>query len=191
MKMPDLRFIFCVCCLSVLTACITPQPDQTPDTGSAWAPGVDLRKEAVDPLITGHRLMAAGQYELALDAFTRAGVTHGLSAEVLSSLGSANLALGRLGQAETLLRKSVEILPDWPESLNNLGIVLMERRKPAEAEQYLRRAVALDNGESDAIRENLRLAIAKLDATPHTPTQSQPYQLVQRGGGSYVLKRTP
>ena len=36
-----------------------------------FAPGVAGKAE-VDNLVVGHRLMAAGEYELALDAYTRA-----------------------------------------------------------------------------------------------------------------------
>lgn len=173
-----------------LTACAEPDFPELP--GSPWAPGFDTRGQSADPLIAGHRLMAAGEYQLAYESFTRAAVDQGLTPEILSSLGTANLGLGRLGQAEELMRASVDKQSDWPESLNNLGVVLMERQKFAEAEQFLRRAVALDNGESDAILENLRVALAKLDATEHTePQEYQPYKLVQRGGGSYLLRRTP
>ncbi len=71
-----------------------------------YAPGVDLTKEAVDGVEVGHRLIAAGEYELAIRAFTRAALENGMDAEILSGLGSANLGLGRLGQAETLLRRA-------------------------------------------------------------------------------------
>ncbi|MQQ09404.1 tetratricopeptide repeat protein [Epibacterium sp. SM1979] len=176
-------------CLGLL-GCSRSDFDELPD--NPFAPGVDIRKENTQPLEAGHRLMAAGEYQLAYESFTLAAVDEGLTPEILSSLGSANLGLGRLGQAEELLRAAVKKQPDWPESLNNLGVVLMERQKFAEAEQFLRRAVALDNGESDAIRENLRVALAKLDATDHSePQETQPYNLVQRGGGSYLLRRTP
>lgn len=179
---------FLILITAVLVGCAG--ADRLPD--DPWAPGVDLRKESADPLLAGHRLMAAGEYQLAYESFTRAAVDEGLTAEILSSLGSANLGLGRLGQAEELLRLAVEEEPDWPESLNNLGVILLERQKTAEAAQYLRRAVALNNGESDAIRENLRLALAKLDADQHnTPNEIEPYKLVQRGGGSYLLRKTP
>lgn len=185
-----LRSISSLCFILGLAACSAPGSTGLPDT--PWAPGIDLSKAGADPLIAGHRLLAAGEYQLAYDSFTRAAVDLGLTPEILSSLGTANLGLGRLGQAEELLRASVEKQPNWPESLNNLGVVLMERQNFAEAEQYLRRAVALDNGESDAIRENLRVALAKLDTTAHTePQENQPYNLVQRGGGSYLLRRTP
>jgi len=73
-----------------------------------YAPsGVDTSRQAVDGLTVGHRLMAAGEYELALKAYYRAGAVHGLNVDVLSALGSANLKLGRLGQAEKLLRRAV------------------------------------------------------------------------------------
>lgn len=96
-----------------------------------------------------------------------------------------------VGQAETHLRRAVERDPEWPAALNNLGVVLMERQKYPEAEQILRRAFALNNGESDAIRENFRLALAKLDQSAHSETQKQGYALVQRGGGSYLICTSP
>lgn len=164
------------------------------DPSDPWAPGVDLRSEAEDGLVVGNRLMEAGQYELALEAFTRAGLQHGLTAEVLSGLGTANLGLGRLGQAEEILRRAVDVDPDWPAALNNLGVVLMERGKSREAEQIFRRAYALDNGESDAIRDNLRLAIENLDSSAHSVAQDRDprdYQLVRQGGGSYLMQRSP
>ena len=114
-----------------------------------------------------------------------------MTGEVLSSLGTANLGLGRLGQAETLLRRAVKAEPDWPEAMNNLGVVLMEQGNYAEAEQVLRRAYALDNGESDPIRENLLLALANLDNSAITAGQNQDYELVQRGRGNILIRQTP
>ncbi len=51
-------------------------------------------------LLVGHRLMEAGEFELALKAYLRAAGEQGVNVDVLSALGSANLQLGRLGQAE-------------------------------------------------------------------------------------------
>ncbi|UWQ78463.1 tetratricopeptide repeat protein [Leisingera sp. S132] len=161
------------------------------DKGSPWAPGADLRGEEADGLVVGNRLMAAGEYNLALEAFTRAALDHGLTPEVLSGMGSAQLGLRRLGQAEDLLRQAVAADPDWPEPMNNLGVTLMERGKTAEAVQVFHRAYALDNGESDAIRDNLRLALAKLENPAHTAPQKEDYKLVRQGGGSYLIRQTP
>lgn len=159
--------------------------------GSPWAPGTNIGAEAEDGLLVGHRLMAAGEHELALEAFIRAALDHGLTAEVLSGMGSAKLGLRRLGQAEDLLRQAVDKDPSWPEPMNNLGVVLMERGKTAEAVRVFQRAYALDNGESDAIRDNLRLALAKMENPAHTEPQNQDYKLVRQGGGSYLIRQTP
>ncbi|WP_424832853.1 hypothetical protein [Ruegeria sp.] len=40
-----------------------------------FAPGVDPDGEAVDEITVGNRLMVAGEYELAMDSFTRAALT--------------------------------------------------------------------------------------------------------------------
>jgi len=138
----------------------------------------------------GHRLMAAGQYELAIKSFNRAALVHGLDVEILSGLGSANLGLGRLGQAESLLRSAVKKDATQPEVWNNLGVVLMERGKTREAEQILRRAYAMDNGESDAIRDNLRLALAKSENPDSLGIDDDNYKLVRRGSGDYLISST-
>ncbi|KIC30871.1 tetratricopeptide repeat protein [Leisingera sp. ANG-S5] len=175
--------------LALAAACSTSGLKQ--DKGSPWAPGDDHRQEAADGLVVGHRLMAAGEHELALEAFTRAALDHGLTAEVLSGMGSAKLGLRRLGQAEDLLRQAVDADPAWPEPMNNLGVALIERGKTAEAVQVFQRAYALDNGESDAIRDNLRLALAKLENPAHSEPQKEDYKLVRQGSGSYLIREAP
>ena len=155
-----------------------------------YAPAVDPRGDAVDGLIVGHRLMAAGEAELALEAYTRAAGEQGLTTDVLTGLGTANLKLGRLNQAERLLRRAAEAEPDWPEVWNNLGVVLMEQGKTAEAEQIFRRAFALDNGDSAAIRDNLRLALQKLDEATYSNSQQEEFRLIRRGSGDFLLSQT-
>lgn len=176
-------------CFAGLTSGLAGCADTTPQ--SPYAPGVDSRKQAVSGLEVGQRLMAAGEYELALDAFNRAILEEGMSVEILTSIGSANLGLGRLGQAEKQLRQALTMDASWPAANNNLGIVLLEQGKTAEAEQYLRRAFALDNGQSDAIRDNLRLALEKLDNSAHSGPKGTDYNLVQQGGGLYRIQLTP
>lgn len=157
-----------------------------------YAPGARPGAVAVDGLLVGHRLMQAGEYELALEAYSRAALDRGTrDVDVLSGMGTANLGLGRLGQAETLLRRAIETDKAIPETWNNLGVVLMEQGKTAEAEQVLRRAYALDNGESDSIRDNLRLAIAKNEKQDYGDEKEQDYKLVRRGSSDYVIRRVP
>ena len=145
----------------------------------------------VDGVEVGNRLMAASEYELALDAFTRAALDQGMTPEILTGLGTANLGLGRLGQSEKLLRRAVVAAPDWPEAWNNLGVVLMEMGEIAEATQIFRKAYALDNGESDSIRDNLRLALAKSQIPYYNDKEEQDYKLVRRGSGDYLVRKIP
>lgn len=167
-------------------------PRDTVDLSAGpYAPGIDPKGKAADGLEVAQRLMAAHEYELALEAYARAALEHGMTAEILSGMGTANLGLGRLGQAEKLLRRAVEAAPEWPEAWNNLGVVLIERGKTAEAANVFRRAYALDNGERDAIRNNLRLALAKLENSDNNVPQEEDYKLVRRGGGEYLLRKTP
>lgn len=150
--------------------------------------GVDARGDAVDGLIVGHRLMEAGEYELALKAYYRAAGTNGLNVDTLSAIGSANLALGRLGQAEDVLRQAIEADPTFVPALNNLGVVLIELGQIGEARIIFQQAFAQDSGQTDAIRENLMLAIAQSESSVYdTPQEEGEFRLVRREKGKYVL----
>ncbi len=135
--------------------------------------------------------MVAGEYELALKSFSRAALEQGMTTEVLTSMGTANLGLRRLGQAEALLRRAVQDEPDWSVPWNNLGVLLVEQGEYPEAAQVFRRAYALDNGESDAIRDNLRLALAKMENPDNTNPEKQEYTLEQLGDGQFKLRKLP
>ncbi len=161
------------------------------------APGVDLdalaNSEGASNVETGHRLIAAGEYELAIRSFNRAALERGtLDAEILSGLGTANLGMGRLGEAEKLLRRAVEMEDAEPVDFNNLGVLLMEKDKPSEAVAYFKRGFALSNGENIAIRDNLRLALAKSENSVTTSEEKQTdYKLVRRGNSEFVIRPTP
>ena len=161
------------------------------------APGVDLRAEAknegADAVEVGHRLIAAGEYELAIKSFNRAALDRGtLDAEILSGLGTANLQLGRLGEAELLLKRAITQDNAQPVDFNNYGVLLMEQGRTPEAVQYFKRAFALSNGENIAIRDNLRLALAKLEKSATTDVEkSSDYKLVRRGSSDFLIRPTP
>ncbi len=177
-----------------LSAC-SPQGDRLDpmiNAGPEAPDGTAVLRDAVDPLLVGHRLMEAGEYELALRAYYRAGADYGTTADVLTALGSANLRLGRIGQAETLLREATDVAPEFPAAWNNLGVALMEQGEYGEARQVFRHAYALDSGQSDSIRENLRLAIARMENISYDEDNNESsFDLVRRGGGRYVLLSTP
>ena len=183
------RFLFAIAVLSAVASC-GPQAIATDENG-LYPPGVDLSKEAVDGVEVANRLMQAQQYELALDALTRAALDQGMTGEILNGMGTANLGLGRLGQSEKLLRRAVEIEPDWPEAWNNLGVLLMERGQLAEAQQVFRKAYALDDGQNDSIRDNLRLALAKTENDVNNAGQNEEYKLVRRNRSDYLIRKIP
>ncbi len=178
-------------CLGLLSACETTggfgvgglsNPQNAP-------PAADGSRRAEDGLMVGHRLLEAGEYELALKAYLRAASEQGINADVLSAIGSANLKLGRLGQAEQILRRALELEPTFVPALNNLGVVLMEQGKYGEAMLVFQQAFVLNSGQSDSIRENLQLAIARLEAPVYgDPEQEEPVlELLRQVEGESVL----
>ena len=180
-----------IAAMFALAACDQTAGSFRPSGDSPFAPtGVDTDEQTIDGLVVGHRLMAAGQYELALDAYTRAASEQWINVDVLSALGSANLQLGRLGQAEQILRRATEVDETFPPAWNNLGVVLMEQGKFGEASRVFRVAFALDSGRSAEIRENLRLALAKR-GNPDYSSPQEDFRLVRRGPGVYQLLETP
>lgn len=171
-----------------LTACnFTPRLDAGDDDVTAPA-SVGQLDSSLDSLITGDRLMEAGEYELALRAYYRAGVEDGLSVDVITAIGAANLALGRLGQAEEQFRAALQRQQDFVPALNNLGAVLIEQGEYGEARRLLEQAFALDSGSSETIRENLRLAIARMENQVYTEEEQNRPGLIRRGGGRYTLQ---
>ncbi|WP_299352182.1 tetratricopeptide repeat protein [uncultured Shimia sp.] len=174
--------------IMTLAACNTGGLGTSKD--NPYAPTGTSKNAAVDGLEVGDRLMDAGEYELALEAYYRAAAAQGITAEILTSVGWANLALGRLGQAEKQFRDSLDLDETRPDTWNNLGVILMERGNYSEAVQIFQKAYALDNGESDSIRDNLRLALAKMENPSYDDGNSE-YKLVRRGGGDYLIRTTP
>lgn len=183
---PVIRSSLLCCALALLTGCMQ-QTGLLSQTDAAQ-PGIDTAADSVDGLIVGHRLMASDEPELALRAYYRAAGDLGLNADVLSALGSANLKLGRIGQAETLLRQALDEDDEFVPALNNLGVVLMERREYGEAKRVFQQAFALDSGQTDAIRDNLRLAIARMeDSVYDGDNNERQLDLIRRGPGVYEL----
>ena len=178
--------------IAMVASCTDPGLPDLPEWPEGFdAPGIDPKGTSEDPLVVGNRLLRAGEYDLALDSLARAALDQGMTAEIMAGMGTANLGLRQLGPAETLLRRSVKENAEWSVAWNNLGVVLMERREYPEAAQSFKRAFALDDGESDAIRDNLRLALAKMENPVNTDTEEQEYTLEQQGNGQFKLRKLP
>ena len=65
-------------------------------------------------------------------------------AREMSRRADIAFAAGELERAETLYKQSLDILPDQPGALNNLGNVLVAKKMYIDADEVYRRAVALD-----------------------------------------------
>lgn len=154
--------------------------------------GTVVLEDGVNQVLVGDRLMDAGQYELALRAYYRAAAARGLDAEVLTAIGSANLRLGRIWQAEGQFREALDADETFVPAWNNLGVALMEQDEFGEARRVFEQAFALDSGRSDSVRDNLRLAIARMENSVYSEGNNQNGPgLIRRGGGVYVLLANP
>ncbi len=131
--------------------------------------------------------MEAEEFELALSAYQRAASETGVNAEVLSGMGSANLRLGRLQQARTLLEKAIEQYAESASVWNNFGVVLISLGEYQQAQQAFRVAFGVDNGESELIRQNLILANRLMNELSAEIAREYDFSLVRYGNGSYLL----
>ena len=184
-----MRFIPAIAATLLLAACASGGLGDSKTANRP--PAANGHEKGVDGLLVGHRLMEAGEFDLALKAYLRAAAEEGINVDVLSAIGSANLKLDRLGQAEQVLRRAVEMDPTFVPAQNNLGVVLMERGKVGEARVVFQQAYAWDSGQRDSIRENLKLAIARSENAVYSDPEDGPeepkYDLMRRGTGEYVL----
>ncbi len=80
-------------------------------------------------------------HERALDLITRAIALNGENAAYHNSLGTVLLALGRVDDAESSLRRALKLHPAYPEAHNNLGNALQELGRLDEAVSCYNRAV--------------------------------------------------
>lgn len=131
--------------------------------------------------------MEAEEFELALTSYKRAASETGVTAEVLSGMGSANLRLGRLQQARILLEKAIAQYSDSASAWNNFGVVLINLGEYQQARQAFRVAFGVDDGDSELIRQNLILANRLVNEQSAEIEVETDFSLVRYGNGSYLL----
>ena len=158
---------------------------QDPLAPPGVARGFGAKRDGVDPLIVGDRLLDAGEADLALDSYMRAASTEGLTPEIRMAMASANIELGRLHQAERLLRGVLREEPENAQAMNNLGVVLLDLGELGEAHRLFRAAFALQP--TPEIRENLRVSSAKLESRTYDTNEEEAFTLTARGNGVYDL----
>jgi protein O-GlcNAc transferase len=83
-------------------------------------------------------------------------------------MGTAQLALGKLDDAERSFRRAVALRPDWTLALNNLASVLLRsdvKERLSEAETILRKVLEMEPGNPPALT-----AMTELSLRNHAPS---------------------
>ncbi|MEM8848421.1 MAG: tetratricopeptide repeat protein [Pseudomonadota bacterium] len=180
--------IFPLLSITMLAGCVSDIVGRDATTNDPLAaPGPAARAaDIVDPFIVGDRLLAAGEAELALDSYLRAAARDGMTPDVKLAMANANIELGRLYQAERLLRDVVEAQPQNARAMNNLAVVLLELGETGEAHRLFRTAFALQP--SPEIRDNLRVAAAKFEKPSYDDVdENNAFTLTRRADGTFGL----
>lgn len=106
----------------------------------------------------GKALAAAGNLEKALETVRRAQTPDYPDWRLYSAEGAILDQLGQSAAARVLYRKALDIQPNEPSVISNLGMSYLLANDLASAETYLRQAVARPGADS-RIRQNLALVV--------------------------------
>jgi len=123
----------------------------------------DARRSAPssEAVARAEALLAQGHAEDAIDVLRRALAADSRDARAHLDLGIAHEMLEQGEPAERAYRAALEIEPEFPEALNNLGALLRDSDRGAEGTALLRRAIAARPGLASA---HLNLAFALEEA---------------------------
>ena len=100
--------------------------------------------QTAPPLQKGIALFQQRKYAEARQELLRETLRHPSSAQGYFYLGMAEVHLGDLAAGERSLRHALELNPGSPNTLCNLGVLLLEQRKPQEALPFLEKANRLE-----------------------------------------------
>ena len=106
----------------------------------------------------GKAQAAAGQLEQALQTIGRAQTADRPDWRLKSAEGAILDQLGRPDDARSRYREALDLAPNEPSILSNLGISYMLSKDLPSAEKYLR-AAAQQPGADSRVRQNLALAV--------------------------------
>lgn len=140
-----------------------------------------------EALTRGLTAAALGDHERALTFYARGRLGRTDDARLLAAQGESARALGRVNQAEPLLRRALAADPDLPAAWNALGLLLLDTDRAPAAVRAFERAFALTRGNSAAIRSNLSRAMEIRDAAGYADPEEASATLTYRGGGDYLL----
>ncbi len=106
-------------------------------------------------------LLQQGQYEEAQRELLRVTQEAPKFAEAFFLLGTAETQLHHAAKAEAAFRRSLALKPESPDTLYNLGVVLLDEKRPREAIPYFEQAAALEHARPEL---SVNLIRARLDS---------------------------
>ncbi|BCG76441.1 hypothetical protein MesoLj113a_75990 [Mesorhizobium sp. 113-1-2] len=106
----------------------------------------------------GKALAANGQFEAALDAVRRAQTPEYPDWKLVSAEAAILDQIGQKNDARQLYRKALELKPNEPSVLSNLGMSYVLEGDLRTAETYMRSAAQQPNADS-RVRQNLALVV--------------------------------
>ena len=150
----------------------------------------------------GKALAAVGELEPALDAIRRAQTPEYPDWKLLSAEGAILDQLGKPDEARARYRRALDLQPDEPSVLSNLGMSYLLQGDLKTSEIYLGKAAAAPGADS-RVRQNLALviglqgrfgeaeAIARRELAPEQAEANVAYlraMLAQRDGWSEIAR---
>jgi Flp pilus assembly protein TadD len=106
----------------------------------------------------GKALAAAGEFEPALDAVRRAQTPEYPDWKLVSAEAAILDQLGKSQEARSLYRRALDLRPNEPSVLSNLGMSYVLEGDLKAAETHLRTAIAAPGADS-RVRQNLALVV--------------------------------
>lgn len=107
-----------------------------PPAGEARPTTADL-----SPEVRGDLAMAHQQYLQAIDAY---GQVPDKNAVIWNKLGMAYHHLFAVDEARRDYQRALQLRPDYPEALNNMGAIYYARKNYRKSIHYYRKAIAID-----------------------------------------------
>lgn len=155
-------------------------------------PGADARGYRVTPVykvddtpLSAEAYLAAARYYEGSRDWTRAAQAYGKAASrdaasetAWDGLGRTLAAAGRLDEAESALRRAVDLAPEQARAHNNLGYVLLLKDQPAPAlaafDEALKRDAQHARARDNRLEAMTRLAALELTRDVATVTAAAP-----------------
>ncbi len=136
------RLAACAFFLAVFCAFAVAQDTNPLPQPTARVPKPSPTSSADELVERAETLHAEKNYLDAVDYY-RAALKKNNSASIWNKMGITQLAMGRLDEAKKSFEKSTKLDKEYPDAINNLGVVWYKKNKYSKAIKYYKKALAL------------------------------------------------